>query len=157
MSTGLAAILVAPVAHAPASDTDETRPSFRQATAMRGCTQEDAPALELYFADVPFEGAGNPAPPYMRFEIGSSPGETIAASSLGLTGLRRGAGGVTRLVRAELFDSMTAHTWLSGTLALQEVRPGQDVAGRYDVRAPGGRHLAGSFVAKYVPRTALCG
>src|SRR5690348_14649052 len=47
--------------------------SFPHAFARRGCTQEDAPALEIFLTKVPFSGIGDPPPSYIRVELSSSP------------------------------------------------------------------------------------
>jgi hypothetical protein len=51
-------------ARVPAS-TEE----FRYAVAQRGCTQEDAPAMEIYLTEALFSGEGTPSGPYIRVEM----------------------------------------------------------------------------------------
>jgi hypothetical protein len=69
-------LLGVPMARADEPKADQR---FPYAFATRGCTQEDAPALEIYFTEAPFKGDGTPAPPYLRIEIASRPNETIAS------------------------------------------------------------------------------
>src|SRR5882724_8500580 len=45
----------------PKKETDD--PSFSYVLAKRGCTQEDAPALEIYFNQNPYTGVGDATPP----------------------------------------------------------------------------------------------
>jgi hypothetical protein len=125
--------------------------------AKRGCTQEDAPALEIYFTRAQYNGVGDAEPPYLRFEISSSPRETLTAGSYVLSGLRREEGKTGRIVRGELVRTEHDMVWLTGTIELEEAVPGKQVRGRYDVRAPGGPRLINSFRAEYSSNIALCG
>src|SRR5690348_18443649 len=59
--------------------------------AKRGCTQEDAPALEIYFSRTRYSGVGDPKPPYLRFEISSSSIDPLKPGTLVLSGLQREA------------------------------------------------------------------
>lgn len=131
--------------------------AFPHAFAMRGCTQEDAPALEIYLTRAPYSGEGDPAAPYLRVEISSSPSETIAAGSFNLIQMRRDPAKPGRVLRAELVESRQNPIWLSGTIVLNEAIPGGRVSGRYSFSAPDGRQLDSSFTAQYSTRSAVCG
>src|ERR1700704_6146843 len=74
---------------AASSGGQKLEQTFLHASAMRGCTQEDAPALEIYLTRSPFAGTGDPSPPYIHIEISASPQETIAPITLTLIQMRR--------------------------------------------------------------------
>src|ERR1700759_4464218 len=88
VSAGVAVLIMLGI---PMVRADEPKPDqrFPYAFATRGCTQEDAPALEIYFTEAQFKGDGTPAPPYLRIEIASRVNETIAPLSAELMPLRR--------------------------------------------------------------------
>ena len=157
LTAGFAVVATVAGAQGPAAGGDKSEQAFPHAYAMRGCTQEDAPALEIYFTRTPFAGGGDPSPPYIRFEISSLPSETIGPVSLALIPLRRDPTKPGRIARAELVETLRDRTWLSGTIALNEAAPGRPVSGRYDVAMPSGRRLGASFTAEYSNRSAVCG
>lgn len=130
---------------------------FPHAYATRGCTQEDAPALEIYLTKTPYAGDGEPAAPYLRIEISSSPQEEITPSSLELIQLRRNPAKRGRIARAQLVEPDREPVWLSGVIELKEAIPGARVAGRYDVTASSRRHWIGTFTTMYTKRSAVCG
>lgn len=130
--------------------------NFQYALAMRGCTQEDAPALEIFLTETPLAETGDPSPPYIRIEVSSSPNEAIKPIALTLIQMRRDVSRPGRLVRAELVEVGRDSVWLSGTITLSEVVPGRVVSGRYDLLTPAGK-VSNRFSAKYLNRTAVCG
>ena len=142
---------------AAAEDDRKLGKNFPFAFAMRGCTQEDAPALEIYLTRASFNGEGTPSLPYLRIEIASPPSETIGPLSLQLIPLRRDPTKSGRIARAELVESGHKSTWLSGTIALDEAVPGSRVSGRYDLTLPAGGTLSQSFTAEYSKRPTFCG
>jgi hypothetical protein len=125
--------------------------------ATRGCTQEDAPALEIYLTQSPFAGAGEPAPPYIRIEVSSPVDETIRSVSLELIQMRRDPAKPGRIARAELVEPGKDRVWLSGTLTLNEAAPGQQASGQYAFRTPAGLALNRSFKTDYSKRNVVCG
>jgi len=131
--------------------------SFPHAYAMRGCTQEDAPALEIYLTQAPLIEGHDPPRPYIRFEISSRVSETLSASSFDLSPLRRDVTKKGRIVRGEWTQPEQMPVWLSGRLSIEGTTPGEQVSGQYDLKLPDGSHLQGSFVAKFVARPASCG
>jgi hypothetical protein len=147
-------LLGVPMARADEPKADQR---FPYAFATRGCTQEDAPALEIYFTEAPFKGDGTPAPPYLRIEIASRPNETIASLSVELTPLRRDPTKPVRLVRAELTETEKKTTWLAGKIDLKEAVPGATVSGHFDFTSPAGAVFSRSFSAPYSNRSAVCG
>lgn len=151
------ALLAMTGAQAAAGDDGKLGRNFPFAFAMRGCTQEDAPALEIYLTQVSFDGQGTPSAPYLRIEIGSLPTETIGPLSLQLMPLRRDPAKPGRIVRAELMEAGHKSTWLSGTIALREATPGARVSGRYDFASPAGATFSQDFDAEYSKRPAVCG
>jgi hypothetical protein len=155
----LSTVILATAAWAQAAPPGEQKleQTFPHASAMRGCTQEDAPALEIYLTRSPFAGTGDPSPPYIHIEISSSPQETIAPITLNLIQMRRDPAKPGRIARAELVEAERSRAWLSGTITLTEAAPGRKVSGRYAVTTPAGRRLESSFSADYSTRSAVCG
>src|SRR6478672_2011762 len=98
-------LLTLTATQAAAEDDRKLGQNFPFAYALRGCTQEDAPALEIYLTQVGFNGEGTPSPPYLRIEIASPPTETIGRLTLQLIPLRRDPAKPGRIVRAELMES----------------------------------------------------
>jgi len=156
-SMGLSLLASAACAQAAPPPDGSLEHSFPHAFAMRGCTQEDAPALEIYFTQTPFAGVGDPSPSYIRVEISSSPAERMEPASYSLTPVRRDPTKPGRVVRAELVESPHTSKWLTGTLTLTEVKPGQRVSGHYAFTTQEGRRLDSSFTAEFSNRSAVCG
>jgi hypothetical protein len=153
----LAIFVITSAQAAAGDDGKKMAQDFPFAFAMRGCTQEDVPALEIYLTQASFNGEGTPAPPYLRIEIGSPPTETIGPLSLQLMPLRRDQTKPGRIVRAELMEGGHKSTWLSGTLRLAEATPGAQVSGRYDFTSPDGATFSREFRAEYSKRPTVCG
>jgi hypothetical protein len=141
-------------APAGAETLDET---LTHVFATRGCTQEDAPALEIYLTQNPFAGAGEPAQPYIRIEISSPVDETIRSVSLELIQMRRDPAKPGRIARAELVEPSKDRVWLSGNIMLNEAAPGLQVSGQYDFTTPAGLTLKRSFTTNYSKRNVVCG
>jgi hypothetical protein len=156
IAAGVAVLMMLGVPMAQA-DEPKTDQRFPYAFATRGCTQEDAPALEIYFTGAPFKGDGTPAPPYLRIEIASRVNETIASLSAELAPLRRDPAKQGRLVRAELTEAVQKPTWLSGRIELKEAVPGASVSGYFDFTSPAGAVFRRSFSAPYSNRSVVCG
>ncbi len=93
--------------------------AFPFATATRGCTQEDAPALEIYLTHAAYDGAQEPSPPYLRIEIASTPAEPLRRAPMTLVPLRREAFSAP-IVRAEYVGLKREHAWLAGTVTLTD-------------------------------------
>jgi len=154
---GTVVLATAAWGQAASSGGQKLEQTFLHASAMRGCTQEDAPALEIYLTRSPFAGTGDPSPPYIHIEISSSPQETIAPITLTLIQMRRDPTKPGRVARAELVEAERSRVWLSGTLTLIEAAPGRKVSGHYDVTTPAGKRLESGFSADYSTRSAVCG
>jgi hypothetical protein len=154
---GLVALTIVACAQAAPLGDWQLEQEFPHAFAKRGCTQEDAPALEIYFTKISFKGAGAPTPPYIRFEISSSPGEKIESIYLKLIQLHRDPKRPGRIARAELVETGIVSTWLSGTITLTEATPGERVTGHFDITTPNGRRWVGSFIAEYSKSPSVCG
>ena len=127
------------------------------AVVRRGCTEEDAPALEIFLTGALFDGVGDPQPPFIRIEIGASAGERLTAVTLALQPLRRVAALNSRIARAEFVPDLGNRLRLSGTVTLDEVTPGSRARGRYHIKLPGGRRFTGQFSGPYLPTAAWCG
>ncbi len=102
-------------------------------------------------------GAGEPAPPYIRIEISSPPGETIQSLSFELSPLRRDPAKPGRLARAEIVQPDKDRVWLAGTVTLTEAAPGRQVTERFDFATPAGLTVNRSFKADYPKRSIVCG
>jgi hypothetical protein len=150
--------LVISAASVQAAGSDQKlEQGFPFAFAMRGCTQEDAPALEIHLTRVSFNGNGKPSPPYIHIEISSLPSETIGQAPLKLAPLRRDPAMPGRIARAELVEAPQKSVWLSGTVTINQAVPGGRVSGNYEFMMPGGATLSQSFTAEYSNRPAVCG
>ena len=139
----------------PGRQTNE----FPYAVANRGCTQEDAPALEVYLTRKPFNGAGQPAKPYLRIEVGGRNWQNLLRKELQLLPLsRRGIDREKPLVRAELNLAGQKQTvWLRGTLKLTKLEAEKGVEGSYDFSGPGERKWKGAFKASWTKGSGGCG
>jgi hypothetical protein len=130
---------------------------FTEATARRGCSQEDAPALEIYLTRERFETRGEPDPPYLRFEIAGRDHTALIGQSIELAGLSRvGRDAAQPLARAEFNDRSPTHQWLRGTVRLERVEVDRPVEGAYDVEGDGEK-WAGTFSARWIAGTGGCG
>jgi hypothetical protein len=156
LSAGFGMIMMLAFIQATASHRALEQP-FQYAFAMRGCTQEDAPALEIYLTETPFAGLGDPSRPYIRFEVITSRSEAIASVTITLIQMRRDPTVPGPIARAELVQQGQGPIWLSGTIAVREAAPGRRVSGHYDVTTPTGKRFNNSFIAEYSNRTAVCG
>ncbi len=130
--------------------------AFPFATATRGCTQEDAPALEIYLTHAAYDGAQEPSPPYLRIEIASTPAEPLRRAPMTLVPLRREAFSAP-IVRAEYVGLKREHAWLAGTVTLTDGAQGGPLAGRYDFAAPNGKRFKSTIHAAWNARPAVCG
>jgi hypothetical protein len=157
LRTGFVILTIAACVQAAPAGAETLDQTLTHVFATRGCTQEDAPALEIYLTQSPFAGAGEPAPPYIRIEISSHPDETIHSVSLTLIQMRRDPAKSGRIARAELVEPGKDRVWLSGTIMLNEAAPGQQVSGQYDFTTPTGLALNRSFKTDYSKRNAVCG
>jgi hypothetical protein len=127
-------------------------PSFvlRAATAGAGCTQEDLPALI-----VTLNGGRSGE---IRIEIAGMPHAFTGERRVQLSPLRRdSAKGTSELARAELRSEGRTATWLSGTVTLRSVKPGQGVRGFYRFKGPERRTYSGSFEARWSGSEGGCG
>lgn len=117
-----------------------------QARAEAGCSQEDLAATIITVSD----GEG----PYLEFEVTGLGGGQVPPPLHLTTGPR--PAGVTSFARAAWVNG-SDRAVLSGILRLTEVAAGDHLSGRYDLTAPDGRKIAGSFSAPW-PRGAVgCG
>lgn len=124
--------------------------AFPYAFARRGCTQEDAPAIEIYLTRVRYAGGGEPATPFIRIEIASGDLARVVDTTISLVPLsRHGIDRNQRIARAELNQSKSRTVWLKGSLRLARVEPGKGVDGRYDIVDPSGRVWRGEVRANW--------
>lgn len=143
----------------PQNSCSASPEDYRYAIARRGCTQEDAPALEIYLTRKRFEGQGEPAQSYLRIEVAWTDWTRIADSSFDLIPLsRHGVNPKQHVVRGELkIAGEKASSWLSGRLVLKNVDQGRQVEGSYDLLTPDRNPLRGTFRANWIERGAGCG
>jgi len=142
---------------ASANEREAAGEGFQFAVARRGCTQEDAPAIEIFLSRSKYVGSKDPPPPpYIRIELSSTSVESISDVTVQLVPLSRETGSTGRIARAELVDDEGRHQWLSGVLQIASLKPNEQVAGRYDF-ASELRPIKGSFRASIFRHQALCG
>jgi hypothetical protein len=131
---------------------------FTYAVAMRGCTQEDAPALEIYLTQQPYRGQGFPDHPYLRIEVAGRDWGQLVRRDLDLSPLSRHDTDVRKpLVRAEVNRDRRPAIWLRGVLRLERIKADAEVEGSYRFMESDGREWAGVFKADWVVRSAGCG
>jgi hypothetical protein len=132
---------------------------FPHALAHRGCTQEDAPALEIYLIGKPQQSAALPPKPYLRIEVAGRNWQHLLRKDLKLVPLsRQGTDREKPLVRAELNLAQQRQTvWLQGTLRLTKIEDEKEVTGSYDFTAPGERRWKGEFKAVWAKGGGGCG
>lgn len=124
---------------------------------MRGCTQEDAPALEIYLTHDAYNGEGEPSPPYVHIEISSSANEElISPVSLRLIGGRRDPAKPGRIARAQLVEKEQQPVWLSGTVSLTALRR-EWVEGHFEIDMPASKPWRKHFKAAYRNQASMCG
>lgn len=129
---------------------------YPQVQAARGCTQEDAPAVEIYFF-VRQTASGEPVEPFVRVEISGRARDIIPPAKYRLMPLRRNIEERRRIVRAELVEKRGSSVWLDGTIAIRADNPETGIAGRVDMISPTKQAWSRTFSARYVRRQALCG
>jgi hypothetical protein len=124
---------------------------------QRSCTQEDAPALEIYLTHDAYSGEGEPSPPYLRLEISSPANEVLDTPvSVRLLMGRRDPAKPGRIARAQLVEKGQPPVWLSGTVSLTTLR--QDwVEGQFEVDMPAGKPWRTRFKAAYRKQASVCG
>lgn len=129
-------------------------PAFPHGIVGFGCTQEDIPGIEIVLTTQPWKGDGNPPVPYLRIEAAGlateRPGEVT------LSPLRRDPT-QRSLARAEFHDKHDQSDWLSGSVRIDRLVPGQPVAGGYAVCLGDGSCATGDFRAAWRPGPARCG
>jgi hypothetical protein len=131
---------------------------FIYAAVMRGCTQEDAPALEIYLGHPPSNEQALPSRPYLYIEIAWSDWDALIERDLNAAPLsRHDADPQQPLMRAALFGEKGAPMWLRGSLRLQRVSVEQKVAARFHFAEPGGKIWSGEFEARWLPSAGGCG
>jgi len=128
---------------------------FPYATVRRGCTQEDARAIELLFTRQPFAGSGPPTRPYIRVEI--SWGDWPIGQDLTLGPLAREPHDQGFVVRAEFSRDPGDSVWLNGSLRLTKVDVDHSVAGVFKFTEPSGTGWRGTFDASWTAGGHGCG
>jgi hypothetical protein len=131
--------------------------AFPHALARRGCTQEDAPALEVLLTRTPYDGKDEPPKPYLHIEIEWGDFSRLAGKELELIPLsRHGVDPKKLIVRAGLVAD-GAPVWLSGTLCLKRVEIDKQVEGSYRFAAPDKSVWVGKFKSPWVAGRHTCG
>ncbi|MGA2270371.1 MAG: hypothetical protein ABSH44_18005 [Bryobacteraceae bacterium] len=132
--------------------------TFPHALARRGCTQEDAPALELFLTREAFDGKNEPRKPYLHMEIAWGDFSKLVGKDLDLIPLNRNESDRSKpLVRAEVASEQGAPVWLSGQLRLSRVEVDKRVEGSYQFLAPDQTVWKGQFKARWVAAQQRCG
>lgn len=132
---------------------------FPHAVARRGCTQEDAPALEIYLTSKPHDSNAQPQKPYLRIEVGGRNWQALVGKDLELLPLsRRGSDRAKPLVRAELnLPTQSDTVWLEGNMKLVNAEAEKEVTGSYDFTGPGECKWKGEFKAVWTKGGGGCG
>ena len=128
---------------------------FPYAAARGGCTQEDAPALELLFTQVPFSRRGLPTQPFIRIEI--SWGDWGIGEDLMLGNPARRSSDERTIARAKLSRDSRTSVWLEGTVGLTQIEVDHHVAGHYQFIEPGAANWRGTFEAGWIEGGHGCG
>ena len=132
--------------------------TFPHAVALRGCTQEDAPALELYLTPGIYSGQGEPHKPYLHIELAGSNWEKLRGRDLDLLPLsRQGIDTKKPIVRADLNLEEQSPVWLRGSLHLEVIDVGRKVVGAYKFVEAEGIQRSGVFNARWIPLRQTCG
>jgi hypothetical protein len=131
---------------------------FTEAVARRGCSQEDAPALEVYLTRARFEGGAEPARPYIRLEVAGRDYTALLGKPVDLAPLSRaGRDPLKPLARAEYYGEGSTHQWLRGSITLQRVEPDRSVEGSYELKGVADHEWAGKFSAPWIASAGGCG
>jgi hypothetical protein len=130
-------------------------PRLPLASASRGCTQEDLPALVVVLTETVWSAEGSPPLPHVRIEIsGVAPG---SSERVELSPLRRDPTKRT-LARALFRDVDGSSTWLSGFVEIHNADdPGSSVRGTYRFCIPRDSCTTGSLSAPLRRGIARCG
>lgn len=124
---------------------------FLNALAVRGSTQEDAPALELYLTQEAYDGHGEPSKPYLHIEVAWGDWDRLVGKDLELIPLSRHNGDAQKhVVRAELGRERSEPVWLTGTLRLKDVEVDRLVEGSYSFVDPDAHQWVGTFKARWM-------
>jgi hypothetical protein len=120
------------------------------ATATSGCSQEDYPAVVLTLSSEVLD-----APPVAHIEIVGAPPPPF---EIALSPLRRDPTHLTEpFARAWKLRASGEPAWLSGTLRVQRLVPGEGVDGHLDFRAPDGGTGHVDFHAIWQASSGGCG
>jgi hypothetical protein len=130
---------------------------FPEAVARRGCSQEDAPAVEVYLTRARFDRAGEPPRPYIRLEVAGRDQTALIGQPIDLAPLSRaGRDPAKPLARAEYYAEGTAHQWLQGSITLQRVEPDRLFEGSYVLKGTD-HEWTGTFSARWMASAGGCG
>jgi hypothetical protein len=132
--------------------------SLPYSLAQRGCTQEDAPALELFLLPVGLGSSASPIAPYLRIEIAWTDWTRLVEREITVQPLRREySGSAAIVVRAAWHPPEGLPIWLQGSLRLGRVEVDRRVEGTYRFVAPTGQRWSGAFAASWRARSVTCG
>src|SRR5215831_1679444 len=120
-------------------------PPFPKAAAHWGCTQEDAPAVEIYLTRQTSDSR-TPSKPFIRIEIAGRDLTALFNKPIRLSPLRRSrTASNDPLARAEYNQNGNPPQWLSGTLTIRRVENDRVIEGSYDLMGPGGEMWSHTF------------
>jgi hypothetical protein len=129
---------------------------FTHAVAVRGCMQEDTPALEIYLTQEPYSGEALPTKPYLRIEIAWSEWANFIERDLKLVQFSRNRLKPQQpIVRAALIERQ-APIWLQGIVRLKKVELNKQVEGSYEFTGPNDLR-SGTFKASWGRDRPPCG
>ena len=134
-------------------------PGFSEASGRQGCSQEDAPAMEIYLTRVRFAGGLVPPRPFIRLEIAGRNQAAMLGKAIDLAPLSRaGRDPALPLARAEFHgEASAAHEWLRGKITLRSVEASRAVEGSYELKGSGAEVWKGTFSARWIASAGGCG
>ena len=133
-------------------------PGFSEASVRHGCSQEDAPAMEIYLTRVRFDGGSVPPRPFIRLEIAGRNQAAMLGKAIDLAPLSRaGRDPALPLARAEFHGEGSAHEWLRGKITLRSVEASRAVEGTYELKGSGEQVWKGTFRARWIASAGGCG
>jgi len=130
---------------------------YPYALARRGCMPNDAPALEIYLTQEPYNGELLPLKSYLRIEIAWDDWRELIGKEVKLAQFsQRKLDPHTPIVHASLNLKRRTPIWLQGTLRLKKVEVNKHVEGSYEFSGPNNLKWTGEFKAQW-GKTQDCG
>jgi hypothetical protein len=154
MRSTLALALVLSSVAAPIAAAD-----LSVATARRGCTEEDLPAVLIFLSSEHPRSDSFPPKPFIKIEIATTNLFSLKGQELALIPLNRNEGPQgKRVVRAQWQSTESAKPiWLYGNMHIEDVDAAQRIRATYKFRGPSDEQLEGRFDAQWQSVASVCG